>query len=144
MDDMDLGKELDRVGRFVRRNFSSALMSDTKWRKMFVALDTANIGLEQVVVKFVEVEKVHRLRIPTKADLHPPWPWVDTLEFGPIELRAIEWLEFPRTAEWPRRNGVPDLHVAQDIQAARAIIEALGLYPVEAIGASLRINGYAR
>tara|TARA_R110000824_G_scaffold133467_1_gene296269 strand:+ start:64 stop:210 length:147 start_codon:yes stop_codon:yes gene_type:complete len=47
---------------------------------------------------------------------------MDTIEYGPVELRAIEWLEF-----------------SADIEE---IADNLGLYPLERQGAGTRIIGY--
>jgi len=43
-------------------------------------------------VKFVDVEPVRAMRFPPS--LSCPHAYMDTIEFGPTELRAIEWLEF--------------------------------------------------
>lgn len=141
---MGMTNELDRIGRFVRENFSTALMSDTKWRKLFTALDEAGIGLEQATVKFVETDNIHTVQMPKISALHPPIPFIDTIEFGPVELRAIEWFEISEVAVWPRPNNVPPRQVAQDIEAARAVVERLGQYPVEETSTGLRIIGYIR
>ncbi|MDH3739210.1 MAG: hypothetical protein OER92_08440 [Alphaproteobacteria bacterium] len=134
----------ERVGRFVRENFSTALMSDTKWRKLITALDKADIRLEQAVVKFVDTNDIHSVRMPKISALHPPKPFIDTIEFGPLELRAIEWFEIPAVAVWPRSNNLPPRRSEQDIDAARAIVEGLGKYPVEQTSTGLRIIGYIR
>ncbi len=91
-------EELDRIGRLARREFSQALMSDTKWRKLFEAVGEAGLSSEQILVKFIESDEPKRMCFPDLAALHPPRPYVDTIEFGPIELRAIEWLPIPSFA----------------------------------------------
>ena len=140
----NLKDELDRTKRYVRKHFSSALMSDTKWRKLFAALDESDIGIEQAVVKFVETAERHVIQMPKTGHLHPPIPFIDTIEFGVVELCAIEWLEIPKAAAKPRHDGLPPSTVMQDIDAACAIITKLGKFPIEESDGGLRILGYAR
>lgn len=118
-------------------------MSDTKWRRLFVALNEAEIGIDQIVVKFVDAEKTHAIRMPSLGSLHPPYPYIDTIEFGPIELCAIEWIEIPEIPT-PSIEGVPASAVKQDIASARALIVSLGEYPVEDSDSGLKIVGYVR
>ena len=75
--------------------------------------------------------------------LHPPWAFVDTIEFGPVELCAIEWLEIPAVAVYPRSNKVPAARELQDVEAAEALINELGQYPLEKTETGLRIIGYS-
>lgn len=135
--------EPDRTRRYVRKHFSNALMSDTKWRKLISSLDEADIGVEQIIVKFVDTADAHTIRMPRIVDLHPPKPFIDTIEFGPIETCAIEWIEIPEMTE-PRIDGVPASAVRQDIEAARATIAKLGKYPIEDSDGGLKIIGYIR
>lgn len=108
-------------GRRARRLFSTGLMSDTKWRKLFEAIaETCDPPLDHVVVKFIGVDEPKRMRFPF--GLYPPRPYIDTLEYGPTELRAIEWLD-----------------VAGDIVD---LLEPVGRFPVEWQGAYTRIIGY--
>ncbi|MGE0652758.1 MAG: DUF6678 family protein [Alphaproteobacteria bacterium] len=138
-------KAEERLERsIIRRDFDASFMSDTKWRKLFAALDRPDLELTQCIVKFVDVEREHRIAAPRSIALHPPRPYVDTPEFGPVTLRSIEWLEFPALAEWPQRDHVPARIVPQDIERARTIIEALGRYPVEETKRGIRIVGHQR
>jgi hypothetical protein len=118
-------------------------MSDTKWRKLFAALNDAQIELEQIEIKFIDVSSAALMRMPSAAALCTPRPYIDTFEFGPIELRSIEWLGIPAVAKWARPNNLPAAVVAQDVGAARAIIEKLGKFPIEQTRAGLRILGYS-
>ena len=134
-------EELDREDRLIRANTRASLMSDTKWRKLLVALDHSELHLRHCIVKFVGDPEEKPLRRPT--GLYPPRPWVDTLQFGPIPLRSIEWLLFPRVAEVrdPDRT-IPATHLVQDVDGAARIIEALGRYPAELSERGLVIVGH--
>lgn len=119
-------------------------MSDTKWRKLFVALDRPDLQLDQCIIKFIDVEEAFRMGTPTRAHLHPPWPYFDTIRFGPVTFLSIEWLEFPATAEWPRRNNVPSRRVPQSLDRALEILAHVGHFPVERTPDALRIVGHIR
>jgi hypothetical protein len=136
-------QELDRIGRLVRREFSHALMSDTKWRKLFTAVDDAGLRPEQVVIKFVEVAEPKRMGFPGRETLHPPRPCIDTVELGPIELRSIEWLLIPAIARIPPGAAkVPPREVEQNIEAIHALALSLGRYPLELCADGLKVVGY--
>ena len=108
-------------GRLARSRFSAAFMSDTKWRKLFSTVERARPEIDEMVVKFIDVEAPHRMSFPP--DLRCPWPFMDTFEFGWTELRAIEWLE-----------------LAADL---RGILEEVGKFPVTISENRTRITGYA-
>jgi hypothetical protein len=129
-----------KIGHFARHRFSSASMSDTKWRKLIAAVQSAAPNTSQMKVKFIDVETPHVMRFPP--DLDCPYAYLDTIEFGPVEMRAIEWLEFPRTAKFQRSNNVPARLKEQDIDKAAEAIAALGQYPLEVTPEALRITGY--
>jgi hypothetical protein len=78
-----------------------------------------------------------------------PYSHVDTIEFGPIRLRDIEWIEFPEVAEYPPipPNSVgktPSTSVKQDIVALEQYLAEIGKFPVERTARGLRINGHIR
>jgi hypothetical protein len=108
-------------GGLARSKFSAAFMSDTKWRKLFATVQRARPEIDEMVVKFIDVEAPHRMRFPP--DLRCPWAYMDTLEFGPTELRAIEWLE-----------------LAGDLTG---ILKEVGKFPVAISEDLTRITGYA-
>ena len=109
------------AGRLARANFSAAFMSDTKWRKLFATVGEARPDIDEMIVKFIGVETPHQMRFPP--DLRCPTPFMDTMEFGPTELRAIEWLELPT-----------DL---------TSVLEAIGKFSITTSGDCTRITGYA-
>ena len=107
-------------GRLARANFSAAHMSDTKWRKLFSAVGEAYPEIEKMIVKFIDVDNPHTMRFPP--GLRCPRPYMDTIEFGPTELQAIEWLELP-------------------IDLA-SLLTAIGKFPITISGNQTRIAGY--
>ena len=125
-------EELRREGRLVRRSTRASLMSDTKWRRLFAALDTPDLAFGRCLWKFVGREDA----VPGgfSVGLYPPRPWVDTTSFGPLPLKSIEWLWVPRRTKWGRK--------VQDVDHAARILSGLGRYPVEVNERGLLIRGY--
>lgn len=136
--------ELERLSRAARREFPHALMSDTKWRKLFGLLAAAELELTQLRVKFIEVSQPRMMDPPALGAQNLPQPYIDTIEFGPVELRAIEWLEIPAVARFPRPDNVPPREVAQDIDRVEAHLASSGSYPIHRSDENLRIIGYSR
>lgn len=109
-----------KIGKFARERFSSALMSDTKWRKLFAAVASPQLGVKRMLVKFIDVDEPRQLSFPPSLDL--PHAYMDTIEFGPVELRAIEWLELPIDLE--------------------PVMSSIGQFPLEPVEGGTRIVGY--
>ncbi|AMB43834.1 hypothetical protein [Methylobacterium sp. AMS5] len=138
------GREtLRRLGARARRDFSRAHMSDTTWRKRLCALDEAGFGRGQIIVQFIACPGPRVMTRPTRADLWPPRPSVDSIAVGPFELRAIAWRERPTLARWPSRDGRPVPTVPQDGAHARAVPEVLGRLPLEETEQGLPILGFS-
>ncbi len=129
--------ELKRERRRVKHYTSASFMSDTKWRVLFQAIADAQVEIRQIIVKFVGADDEKLIQ---GVSLHPPLPFVDTIEFGPIPLVSIEWLEFPKLAKLPRAQGQA-VRFQQDSRAIRAAIEATGKH-YELEERSARVTGY--
>ena len=135
--------DLERLGRFARARFSHALMSDTKWRKLFVAVDEAGLKPQRIEMKLIESDQIRQMRWPGVASMYAPLPWIDSAEFGPIELRSIEWLLVPLEFDETRGfHGVPPRKARQDIEPIGQLLSKLGQYPTEVSAEGLRIVGY--
>ena len=133
--------ELDREDRRVRRTTTGSLMSDTKWRKVFAAIKAhPELKLRQCIFKFVE-DPEERIGTPG-ADLSVPRPWADTSTFGPIPLRSIEWILFPRLAQYRFDRTTPPKLVSQDVDRAMSILGDLGQMPLEMTERGLKVRGY--
>ncbi|MEM6907295.1 MAG: hypothetical protein AAF494_01345 [Pseudomonadota bacterium] len=107
-----------KMSKLARERFSVALMSDTKWRKLFSAVGHLSSG--PMIVKFIDVEEPRQMRFPPSFAC--PMAFMDTLEFGPVELRAIEWLELPIDLE--------------------PIVDPIGKFPLQQTDFGTRVIGY--
>jgi hypothetical protein len=137
---MNLNDELERNRLEVQRNYSASLMSDSKWRALFEAVAASGIEIRGMIVKFVGVGEE---KFIAGVSFQAPLPFIDTLEFGPVPLIAIEWLEFPKAIIDPCKKAT--LSFEQDIAAIRAVLEATGKqFPFENLDCGLRVIGHLR
>lgn len=107
-------------GRLARARFNAAFMSDTKWRKLIEAVSDIDKGLSQMKLKFIDVIEPREMRFPPS--LTCPHAYMDTIEFGPVELRTIEWMEL--AGDWATCLG------------------SIGRFPVDVCDGRTRITGY--
>lgn len=107
-------------GRTARAGFAVAFMSDTKWRKLFDAVRNARRDLDRMTVKFIDADAPRQMHFPPS--LVCPRPYMDTIEFGPVALRSIEWVEF--------RDDLSGL------------LQPIGQFPLTVVEAVTRITGY--
>lgn len=120
-------------------------MSDTKWRKLFVALQPCwGVGQSwwdenDITAKFIDSARPVPFGIPS---LSTPWAYMDT-RYGPLPLRTIEWLEFTAEISIPRPNNVPARVVRRDVEIVANVAEQLGCHVVPIEG-GIRIMGYSR
>ncbi len=137
-------QDLERLSRFTRQRYSQAHMSDTKWRKFFAAVNGSDWFPSLVRVKFVDTDDTEPqlMRLPTENNFWGPPQWVDTAEFGPVELRSIEWLTIPTTVV--ARSGTKDASsgMPQDFAAIQSALSQVGQFPLEDTPEGLRIIGY--
>ena len=95
-------------------------MSDTKWRKLLNAARDAGLPVKQFVVKFIDVDEPQRMDFPPS--LRCPNAYMVTIEFGPVELRSIEWMDLEADIE--------------------PVVRPLGHFPLEAVANGTRVVGY--
>ena len=136
-------EDLDRESRRARREFSHAHMSDTKWRKLFKALVSEEFRPRQMIVKFIGAPERRLMSFPSENGLRCPHAYIDTFEFGPVELRSIEWMLIPREAAFPKGPGIAPVRIPHDLPAIQAAISGLGHYPATEVDEGLQILGYS-
>lgn len=116
-------------------------MSDTKWRKLIDALDQPGLDLGHCVIKFVGDPELRATYRPGRASLYPGSGWIDA-SLGPIRLRTLEWLMFPRRFEYRASRTTPAKTFEQDVDQAARVLASLGEYPVEVSDEGLLVRGY--
>lgn len=128
----------------MRRQFRTSLMSNTKWRKLFIAIERLKLELPICRIKWISEENLTTLRTPTSGTLYPPWPFVDSFEAGPFPLCSIQWLEFPRTALYSGPGRGAGTTYLQDVDRAEQALKVVARFPMENTPESLRIIGHVR
>ena len=120
-----------RERRIMRLEFKASLMSDTKWRKLFAAVERLRLGLPVCRIKWIDAEVPLDLPTPRERDLHPARPYVDSV-FGPFALCSIEWLEFPRIVMRACDHlDTPLAPVTQDVDRAEQVLRRVALPSAE-------------
>lgn len=128
--------------KFAAENYAASLMSNTKWRALFSALEEAGIDAA-CSVKFIGDEKEFEMAV--HPGLYPPHAYVDLWPLNVYPLVEIEWIEFRRVVRYRRDNNLPTNLVPQDIDAIRAAIESTRKrFPLEASEDAIRIVGHVR
>lgn len=133
-----------RERRMIRREFRASLMSDTKWRKLFLAIEELELALPLCRIKWIDVQVPRLLRTPTSGTLSLPKPFVDTIEFGSFALCSIEWVEFPRAAKRESNGRSAGAACVQDVDRAERALEGVARFPMENTPEGLRIVGHVR
>jgi hypothetical protein len=125
--------------RAIRRAFPTSLMSNTKWREVFLALESVEV--RQGVFQFFCTPEPRRMSLPT-ANVGADKYVLDSL-VGPFPYYSIIWLELPARSVPTGTESVLGAWHAQDINAARVILNSLGKLTITDIGEGLRISGYS-
>ena len=120
--------------------YSASLMSNTKWRTLFGALEASAVEVNDLSVKFIGDDYEYS---PVNPGLYPPYAYVDLWPLNVYPLVEIEWIEFRRVVARKRPNNDPTEIVTQDIDAIRAVIERTGKrLPLEISNDSIRVVGH--
>ena len=131
------------VLRLVGPTAARSSISDAKWRRVFAALDIPDLDL-LAFVKFKDFESEHCIQMPRAAALYAQKPFIDTIEFGPMPLRSIEWLELPSVVEPLGKARHPHDEVSggqlsQDLDKVQQVLVELGRIPFRRTARGLRI-----
>ncbi|MBB2753989.1 UNVERIFIED_ORG: hypothetical protein GGI57_004721 [Rhizobium aethiopicum] len=128
--------------KFAMENYAASLMSNTKWRALFSALERAGIDAS-CSVKFIGDDK--ECNIVAHPGLYPPHAYIDLWPLNVYPLVEIEWIEFRRVVRYRRDNNLPAKLVPQDIDAILAVIENIGKrFPLEVSEDAIRVVGHVK
>lgn len=109
------------------------MMSDTLWRKLFRAFDGSDLPVRQARLKLFDIEGVHVIRTPGRADFRRSGRYIETAELGPIAFRTIEWLEVPVFGG-----------TKQDLVRIERLLARVAVFPMMHTDDTLRIVGHVR
>jgi hypothetical protein len=121
-------------------------MSNTKWRRLFSAIEDMKLDLYSCRMKWIDGAMTSVGRTPNKRDLAVPRAFMDHPKWSAFPLCEIEWIEFPRTAiaegNWGGKRQGEIFH--QDIEHAANVLSSLAKFPLEIVEDALRVVGYLR
>ena len=130
----------EQLKKIIKRKFSASFMSNSKWKKLFVALQP--VELRQAYWKFVDLEQEFADLFVTEHNLMDQFIGDCGLHLGPCAYRRIEWVEIPHIGRDWITPSVPALSFKQDVEGALSVLEAIGKFEIERTDRGIRIYGY--
>ena len=120
---------------------SASLMSDAQWRRFF------QLRLEHHDSVWVSSWKLVGEEVTTHvsfSDLERDIldSAVDGCLDGPVDYKAIEWIEMPREVLYLPYPGAPMDTAIQEIGALREALTEAGTFPLEMTAGALKLFGY--
>lgn len=138
----DMSAHEAKLDRLIAATFSSSSMSNAKWRKAFLALSSPELGLVQLVWKFVGRSETLRGGVPDESCLGDLY--IRDVGFSGFPYKEIEWVEVPRLAIFRGYESIPFKRKPQDAALAREVLNLLGQFDLETVSEGLRLYGYRR
>lgn len=117
--------------------YSASYMSNTKWLKLFRAVNSAGVSLERVRWKFIDTEHFVEVSFPTERDLQ--LTRFSDGKFQPFEYRWLESVFIPHTF---RPTVGVGYEKKQDTAAVLSALERAGQFPIEVSPEGVTIFGY--
>ncbi|MFC0682963.1 hypothetical protein ACFFGH_34475, partial [Lysobacter korlensis] len=114
--------DLDRT---IAQSFSASFMSNSKWRRLFMALSAPHLAVHQVLWKFVGREPVVLGATPDAECLGELF--VERTSFATFPYKEIEWVEVPP---------------AHDLDAVEQALTAVGQFEIRRLETGLRVYGH--
>lgn len=124
-------------------HYSSALMSDSKWRKLFTLLAEHSTDFSGIEYRFVDTEKVFLGSAPTIRQV-----WEAAIDDpvlglgGPVDYKEIESLFIPKIYRYRRYDGAPYSERLLNLKAFEEELRKVGQFPLEWTNSGLWIYGY--
>ena len=137
----DLREHEAQIDKTIAKNFRRPLMSNSKWRKVFSALDSSDLIMKQGILKLVSSGREHRTWTPKNTDLEDQWVSEGKGHYHYFYME-IEWIEFPRIGKPYGKENIPHAHYRQTIEEAREIIESIGILKIDETPLGCRLYGY--
>ena len=118
----DMAAHETRLDRLIAGSFSASYMSNSKWRRLFLALEQSDVPIPKLRWKFVGREEPVTGATPDESCLGTQY--ITRTSFSAFPYKEIEWVEIPELKELP--------------PAALAV----GLFETETCSGGVRVYGY--
>jgi hypothetical protein len=137
----DFVKHEEVVDKLIAKENFLPLMSNSKWRKVFEALELTCPDI-QVIWRFIGAQNSgNRDWLPPTVSLEDRYI-NNQFWFGPMYYKEIEWLEIPHILIPHGMEKIPGAHKQQDAYLAKDCIEKLGHFHIETTGLGFRLYGW--
>jgi len=120
--------------------YAVSYMSDSKWRKLFTAVDEAGIKIERAVWRFIASDHAFNWGWPTACDLDVVG--MKDGRFQPFEYRWIESIFVPREYRPYGDEHVPHAARHQDVDGLVSVLRRAGKFMIEESPEGITILGY--
>lgn len=134
----DLKEQEDRVAKLVSSKYSASFMSNTKWEKLFKALDTNDLLIKYILLKRVNRKEPYISYMPKVDDLEGIWVSEGKGECNYF-YKEIEWIELIHVH---KPSNIPSQCIYQSTEVAFNVINNIGKFEIELNHSGLRIYGY--
>lgn len=127
----------------LRKKYSSALMSNHKWRKLFEAMAKHGTDFSGIEYRFTDTDKVFYGSAPRPAQV-----WESAIDdpvegaSGPVEYKHIESIFIPRIYAYRRYENAPLTKRDLAIQPFLETLAIVGSFPIIETEEGLVIQGY--
>ncbi|WCL51043.1 DUF6678 family protein [Leptospira sp. GIMC2001] len=139
--EFDISEHEDRIDKLISKIFNHSFMSNSKWKKLFTALDNEDIVLNQINLKLVDRDIPFLSYMPKSEDLEEFWISEGTNSYNYF-YKEIEWLELTWVGKIEGYKSIPFKHYHQDIEKAIELVKTIGSFRYELLSTGLRIYGY--
>lgn len=136
----DLAKYEEKIDKLIRDDYTCSYMSNSKWIKLFKALDTDEITLNHVSLKKISNLDSFFTYMPKSEDLDLKWVTEGYNECKYF-YKEIEWVEFVACY---KPSDIPAEYEYQSIDLVRNVISSIGLFQVEESLNGLKVFGYKK
>ena len=129
----------------IRQNYSAALMSNQKWRKLFLTMVEYGSEFSGIAYRFTDTEKVFYGHAPIKSQV-----WKDAIDDpveglgGPCEYKHIESIHIPNTYHYQRYENSPRSTRMLDLDVFLNALSKVGSFPITRTNDGVTIHGYKR
>ena len=130
----------EQLKKLIKRKFSSSFMSNSKWKKFFIALEPLEIA--QAYWKFIDLDDEFLDIFIYEHNLMDKFIGDCGLYLGPCAYRRIEWLEIPYMGKNLTTPEIPFLNFQQEISGIMPILNAIGKFEVEITDRGIRVYGH--
>ncbi|MCW8887324.1 MAG: hypothetical protein OQK12_19035 [Motiliproteus sp.] len=117
-------------------------MSNSKWRKLFTAINVDSVPINQCSWKLVTEDKSLDGHLPNARYLSEDHVGDCGALSGPFLFQEIEWVLLPRVVSFQRYEHAPIEHLNQNIEALKTLIDETGNFEYEISIDGLKIYGY--